>query len=78
MASETSSKNRILLIAVPTIGLAVILYYSGLLGFVTYYVEELMYVILNDIPRFHYECSGSVPLLTDRRPGTAPPGVLPI
>ena len=52
MASETSSKNRILLIAVPTIGLAVILYYSGLLGFVTYYIEELMYVILNDIPRF--------------------------
>ena len=52
MASETSSKNRILLIAVPTIGLVVILYYSGLLGFATFYIEELMYVILNDIPRF--------------------------
>lgn len=52
MAGENSSKNRIFLIGVPTIGFVVILYYAGLLGFVTYYIEELMYFILYDVPRF--------------------------
>lgn len=52
MAGENSSKNRIFLIGVPTIGFVVILYYAGLLGFVTYYIKELMYFILYDVPRF--------------------------
>ena len=52
MAGQSSSKNRILLIVVPTIGLAVILYYSDLLQVITYQLEALMYVILYDIPRF--------------------------
>ena len=41
-----------MLIIVPTIGLLVILYYSGLLGDINYYVEELMYLIGDVIPRF--------------------------
>ena len=52
MASETSSRNRIFLLVVPTIGLVVILYYSGLLEDITYQIEALMYSILNDVPRF--------------------------
>lgn len=52
MASEASSSNKVLLIGVPTIALLVVLHYAGLLGFVTYYIEELMYFILYDIPRF--------------------------
>ena len=47
-----SSSNRTVLIIVPTVGLAVILYYSGLLGDINYYVEELMYIIVDVIPRF--------------------------
>ncbi len=52
MADKASSSNKVLLIGVPTIAFVVVLHYAGLLGFVTYYIEELMYVILNDIPRF--------------------------
>ena len=52
MAGKTSRRNWILLITAPTIGLVVILYYSGLLQVITYQLEALMYVILNDIPRF--------------------------
>jgi len=52
MAAEASSKNTILLIVIPTIGLVVLLYYSDLLSSITYYVNELMYFILNVIPRF--------------------------
>ena len=52
MAAGASSKNTILLIIVPTIGLVVLLYYSDLLSGITYYVNELMYFILNVIPRF--------------------------
>ncbi len=52
MASEASSSNKVLLIGVPTIAFLVILYYSGLLGFITYYTEALMYFILSDIPHF--------------------------
>ena len=51
VASEGSSRNRIAVIIVPTIGLAGILYYSGLLEDITYQIEALMYFILNDIPR---------------------------
>ena len=40
------------MIIAPTIGLAVILYYSGLLEDITYQLEALMYFILDDIPRF--------------------------
>ena len=52
MAGEASSKNRIFLIAVPTIGLVVTLYYSDLLGDITYHIEALTYFILYDVPRF--------------------------
>ena len=52
MASEASSSNRVLLIGVPAIAFLVILYYSGLRGFITYYTEALMYFILSDIPCF--------------------------
>ena len=50
--AEASSSNRTVMILVPTIGLAVILYYSGLLGDINYYVEELMYIIGDVIPRY--------------------------
>ena len=43
MAAEASSRNSTLLIIVPVIGLVVLLYYSGLSGDVTYYVNELLY-----------------------------------
>ncbi len=52
MAGEASLKNKVLLIGVPTIGFVVVLYYSGLLEVITYQLEALLYLILNDVPRF--------------------------
>ena len=52
MAAEASLRNSTLLIIVPVIGLVVLLYYSGLSGDVTYYVNELLYFIGKVIPGF--------------------------